>query len=249
MQIREHYLQSFNRIRRRFGMKAPADRVIPGNVSLQEAIGFTSRFITESCEKHFRYDLYRARLDEALTRLGFNPANKNITHLDLGCGPGLFSWVVQDCLHSRYNKNPGDIDFIGYDHAKNMIYLTNLLYGYLPAGYNFQGYFEIDKLRNLLEFRDFSHSNCIITIGHVLIQARDNTEALQDYVQVIRHLFPSGSCILVAIDPYVNEDIQQDFPEACHALLDALAGAGIKAEPEPASDTGSSMYASLSHQY
>ena len=245
MQIREHYIESFGKIRNRF-REAPCDHVIPGNVSLQSAIGYTNEFIVESEQKHFRYDYYQKELGKAMTGFGFNPLENRITHLDLGCGPGLFSWVVQDYLCSRYKMDPDDIELIGYDYAKNMIHLANLFHEVLPVEYNFEGYHEFERIRRMLKFTDFSDSDCIITFGHVLIQIKDDPGALRDFVELIQHLFPVHSCILVAVDAYAFEDRRQDFRHVCKTLLAALAGAGVNVKSKPAGNTGSRLYARLS---
>ena len=244
MQIRKHYINSFNQISNKFG-ELPCSHIIPENVSLREAIGYTREFIVESDVKHFRYDYYRKKIDNALSRFGIDQAKKTI-HLDLGCGPGLFSWVVQDYMLKNYGKKTGDLEFIGYDHARNMIHLAKLFQEYLPVKYKFDGYFKVGKILKMLNSRNFSDCNCIVTFGYVLIQVKNNREALQDFVRIIQHLFPAKSCILVAADAYSSESRRQDFRDVCKALLAALTDAGINAKPKPIGNSGSTMYARLS---
>ena len=246
MQIRKHYINSFNQISNKFG-ELPCSHIIPENVSLREAIGYTREFIVESDVKHFRYDYYRKKIDNALSRFGIDQAKKTI-HLDLGCGPGLFSWVVQDFMLKNYGKIPGDLEFIGYDHAQNMIRLAKLFQEYLPVEYKFDGYYEIDDIRNMLKSRNLSDCDCIVTFGHVLIQIKDNLAALQDFVEIIQSLFPVNSCILVAVDAYAFEDRRQNFRDVCKALLAALTGTGINVNSKPIGNRGSTMYARLSRE-
>ena len=244
MQIREYYIQSFRQIKRKFG-ELPCSHFIPENISLQQAIGYTREFIVESDVEHFRYDYYRKKIGNALTMFGIEQAKKTI-HLDLGCGPGLFSWVIQDYMHKHYRKNPGDLEFIGYDHAQEMIHLANLFQEYLPVNFKFDGYFKVDEIRNMLNSRNFSDCSCIVTLGYVLIQVKYNREALQDFVQIIQDLFPAKSCILVAVDAYSSESRRQDFRDTCKELLAAVTDAGINAKPKPIGNFGSTMYARLS---
>lgn len=252
MLIRDCYIKSFNeiegKIEGRYGTSISRNHIIPKNASIEEVIGYTRRFIVESGEEHFRYDYYRDILAKALTRFRFNATKNKIAHLDLGCGPGLFSWVVQDYLLSKYKMKPGNIDLIGYDHAKKMIRLAKLFKEYLPVEYNFEGYFELDKILNLLESRDFSDYDCIITFGHVLIQVGDNTEALQDFVELVQNLFPSNSCILLAVDAYANETKRQDFRSACKKLMVALSNAGVAVNNKRTGPERSYMCARLSHE-
>jgi len=249
MQIRENYIQSFNQIRRKFG-ELPCSHLIPENVSLRAAIGYTRRFIVEPAKivngkEYRRYDYYNEKIGKALTMFGIDQAKKTI-HLDLGCGPGLFSWVIQDYMHKHYRKKPGDLEFIGYDHAQEMIHLANLFQEYLPVNYKFDGYFKVDEIRNMLNSRNFSDCSCIVTLGYVLIQIKDNREALQDFVQIIQDLFPAKSCILLAVDAYNSESWRQDFRDTCKALWGALTSAGINVNSKPIGYKGSTMYARLS---
>ena len=249
MQIREYYIQSFNQIRRKFG-ELPCSHLIPENVSLRAAIGYTRRFIVEPAKivngkEYRRYDYYNDKIGKALTMFGISQAKKTI-HLDLGCGPGLFSWVIQDYMLEHYGKKPGDLEFIGYDHAREMIHLANLFQEYLPVEYKFDGYFKVDEIRNMLNSRNFSDCSCIVTLGYVLIQVKDNREALQDFVRIIQDLFPAKSCILVAVDAYSCESRRQDFRYVCKELLAAVTDAGLNAKPKPIGNYGSTMYAHLS---
>ena len=63
---------------------------------------------------------------------------------------------VHDYMLKKYGKKPGYIELIGYDYAQEMIHLANLFQENLPDEYNFDGYFEIDKIRNMLKSRDLS---------------------------------------------------------------------------------------------
>ena len=169
-------------------------------------------------------------------------------HLDLGCGPGLFSWVVQDYMLTKYRKNPGDIDLIGYDYAENMIRLAALFQEHLPVEYNLDGYFEIDRIRNMLKSRDLSDCHVLITFGHVLIQVKDSSEAMQNFVGIINNMFPSKSCIVVAVDAYSSDDIRQDFRDACNKLWAALNDAGVNVKNNHIGSIRSWMCARLSQE-
>jgi len=149
-------------------------------------------------------------------------------------------------FENGYEKKAGDPEFIGYDHAQEMIHLANLFQEYLPVKYKFDGYFKIDEIRSMLNSRNFSDCSCIVTLGYVLIQVKNNKEALQNFAQIILDLFPAKSCILIAVDAYYIESRRQDFRNTCKKLLAALIDAGISAKPKPIGNSGSTMYASLS---
>lgn len=246
--IREHYIDSFNHIKNKYGEDV-SSYVIPSDASLQKAIGYTGQFIVNSSEEHYRYNYYQKYLDSALRMLDFNLTNnRRIIHLDLGCGPGLFSWVVQDRLLKNYGKKSGDIELIGYDHAKYMIRLANLFHGHLPVEYNFEGYSRINKIRHMLKTRDFSDCDCIVTFGYVLVQVKDDTEAIYNFVKIIKHLFPANSCTLVAVDAF-SGNRSSEFRNACEKLLSALSNIGTNIEDKFIRSSGCSwMRARLSQE-
>ena len=212
---------------------------IPTDISFEDAMRYTFRFIapdTSSKKPNYRYDRYTKYLTSTLHRFHhhFNRENKRIMHLDLGCGPGLFSWVVWDYAIKKYGKKPGDIELIGYDHAENMIRLAHLFRDRFRGRlleYNFEGYYELDKIQNILESKDLSGYVCIITFGYVLVQTEGDREAMQNFVDIIRLLFPVNSCILMAVDAFKGlfkgEDPRQKFGNACEELWDSLSKTGI----------------------
>ena len=226
MQIRENYITSFNRIRDKHGSVLFSSYIIPTDVSLQGAIGYTNKYIVESGEEHYRYDYYRYILNTALNFFGIHRSKYKIFHLDLGCGPGLFSWVVQDYLLARCHRSPGDIELVGYDYAKKMIRLANLFRDYLPVEFNFEGYSRIRTIRDKLRSRDLSDCDCIVTFGYVLVQLKDNTEAMHNFAKIIKHLFPANSCTLVAVDAF-SGNRPLEFRYACDELLAAMSSVGI----------------------
>ena len=245
MPIRDHYIGTFERIGRRYGEEDSNCEIGP-NDSLRKVIGYTRSFVVEHGEEHFRYDYYRRELSEALRRLGFHPQNRQVVHLDVGCGPGLFSWVVRDYMLSEHGIDSGRIDLIGYDHARNMIVLADLFRQRLPVEYNFNGYSEIEEVCAALSSRDFSASDVVVTFGHVLIQMGDNAVAMGDFAETIRRLFPSHSCIALAVDAYRWEERRQAFRNACERLRIALSGVGVTLEHGTPDYRGSRMSGRLS---
>ena len=232
--IRDHYIAVSQLIgNEHLGKRTDIPRAeeISEDVPLGQAIGYTYKHISdvgnwsEDSQPHYRYNRY----EQALRKFYCNSANKRIMHLDLGCGPGLFSWVVRDYVLKNYGKESGDIELVGYDYAPNMIRLAELFREYLPVDveYNFEGYYELDKIQNMLESKDLSDYDCIITFGHVLVQTEGNREAMQNFIDIIRRLFPVNSCILLAVDAFGKEDSRQKFVNACEELWRYLSDVGI----------------------
>ena len=149
---------------------------------------------------------------------------------------------------TKYRKNPGDIDLIGYDYAENMIRLAAQFQEYLPVEYNLDGYFEIDRIRNMLKSRYLSDCHILITFGHVLIQVKDSSEAIQNFVRIINNMLPSKSCIVVAVDAYSSEDIRQDFRDASNKLRADLNDVGVNVKNNHIGSIRSWMCARLSQE-
>ena len=215
------------------GVSIPAADRIDKNFSLEQAIGYTAEQIIGSDKRyknHYRFDQYMDRLRSTPVHPIFAPEKNRIMHLDLGCGPGVFSWVVLGFAIANYGKKPDDIEFIGYDHAENMIRLAHLFRDRFRdrwPEYNFEGYYELDKIQKPLESKDLSDYNCIITFGHVLVQTEGNGIAMQNFIDIIRRLFPVNSCILMAVDAFSQPERQEKFGRACRELWDSLPNNGI----------------------
>lgn len=208
--------------------------VIPETASLEEVLEYTHSYVTNSLfpeNPYYRYNRYREVVDKALdevdSTIRFNPLGSpgnKIICLDLGCGPGLFSWVVHDYLATKRWRRQ-NAEYIGYDHAENMIKLARLFRKYLSVEtYTFDGYSEIDKMLKEMRERDFSDHNCIVTLGHVLIQA-NNREALENFARAIKGLHPWNSCILVAVD--AKSKLKPVFFRALWDLLEVLELEGV----------------------
>lgn len=177
MSIRDQYIQAFKAIRKRYGEKASGWEIDP-DVSLKQAIGYTRKHVVKHSQKHFRYDYYSCVLRMAMRDLSYNSVYGKILCMDIGCGPGLFSWVVQDYMSSNRVKSE-NLKMIGYDHAKNMIRLSKKFHVSLckrcATSYTWHGDFKFNRLKQNLKGSDFSNHDVIITLGHVLIQINDNT--------------------------------------------------------------------------
>ena len=258
--IKDHTDRLFSELaRERFGRYVDIDitEEIPTDISFEDAMRYTFRFIApdkSSKKPNYRYDRYTECLASTLHRFHyyFNRENKRIMHLDLGCGPGLFSWVVWDYAID-YGKKPDDIELIGYDRAPNMIHLAHLFRDRFRGRlleYNFEGYYELEKIQNILESKDLSGYVCIITFGYVLVQTEGDSTAMRNFIDIIRCLFPVNSCILMAVDAFSKEDRRQKFDNACEELWASLSKTGINliAQAKEHSQYGCWMHSLLSEE-
>ena len=135
MSIRDNYIPALNWIAQRHGERYSNAQIGPQD-SLQETIGYTREYVVEHTTPHFRYQYYHGALSSALTRLPFDPADRPLLHLDIGCGPGVFSWVMYDYMASQENRDSGRVAYYGYDHCAAMIDLAHFFLECFPTGTN-----------------------------------------------------------------------------------------------------------------
>ena len=70
MQIREHYIESFNKIKSKHGSVLPHTYIMPRDVSLPKAVGYTSKFIVDDGEEHYRL-YFRNACEELFAALSY----------------------------------------------------------------------------------------------------------------------------------------------------------------------------------
>ena len=224
--IRNHYREAFKEIVRQHGEgEEDAPYKINADCYLPRAIGYTQKYVIG--DKYRRYERCAGVLVQALAQLDFRSADKPTVHLDLGCGPGVFSWAMRDYLVEQCDKEYKEFMLLGYDHAPDMIKLAKLFCEHLPEelDYNLLGFSDIDKLQKALHPMDFSNFDVIVTFGYVLVQTEDNDQAMDNFAKIIESLLsPSGSCILLAVDAHKTRWVNSPwiFHEACNQLKAAL---------------------------
>ena len=100
---------------------------IRSNATFADCLKYTHTYLMggEHNEQHYRYDYYL----QALRDMSFDFENcETLVHVDVGCGPGLFTWVVQD--HFRANPHI-NLELYGYDHSPNMVQPANSIWSRL----------------------------------------------------------------------------------------------------------------------
>ena len=244
MSIRDNYVSAFNAIAQHCGIERSTAKIGPHD-SLQKTIGYTRKYVVKQTMPHFRYEYYHDALSRALTELGFDPANRRVVHLDIGCGPGVFSWVMYDHMASQVTRNPGQVDYYGYDYSAAMIQLAQRFLGRFPVRYEFHGFSDFVEISRALAGEDFSNFDVVVTFGYALVQVRDNADALGDFATLIACVFPSHSCIMVAADAHNDGATRRAFKNQCGALRTALSAVGVALEEPVFTATGSVMFARL----
>ncbi len=240
MSIRDNYIRAFRSIARRHGQR-PATAQIGPEDSLQETIGYTKDYVVENTTEHFRYDYYRSALSRAFRQLQFDPADRRVLHLDIGCGPGVFSWAMYDHMAAQDTRDPNQVDYYGYDHCAAMIELARLFLQRFPDQYEFNDFSDLAEISTTLADEALCNFDVVVTFGYALVQVRDNPTALDDFATLISCLFPSHSCIMVAADAHNDRPTRDAFDDQCRAFATALNAVGVALENRLSTAQGSVM--------
>lgn len=82
----------------------------------------------------------------------------------------------------------------------------------------------------------------LVTFGHVLLQTRADTEAINDFVSIVKVASSQSElCDVVAIDAHRNWDTRSQFRHACHDFRCALEDAGLTVSHWDVPDIGSAL--------
>ena len=244
MSIRDSYIPTFNAIARRHHEEPSTAQIGPGD-SLRKTIGYTRQHVIEHDQQHFRYEYYHGALSLALTRLGFDPAHRRVVHLDIGCGPGVFSWVMYDLRGVRRKHET---------LASGLLWIRSFP-RHDPTGALIPGAFRrpirvpwLLRSRRYLDSVSRSGFLRLRCRGYVrlrAVQVRDNPAALGDFATLIAGVFPSHSCIMVAADAHNDRAVRKAFRDQCGALGTALNEVGVALEDRMPTARGSVMCARL----
>ena len=140
-------------------------------------------------DRYSRALQYALRLSGDLCRTG------TAVHVDIGCGPGLFSWVV----HDHFDGTEVDMQLYGYDHATEMIRLARLIQDEFEADIGVQYYDDPTQLLGNIPTVP-PIIDVIATFGHVLVQVADNHDAMGEFAALLEHLTHAGRCLVLAVD-------------------------------------------------
>ncbi len=132
MLIRDHYIGAVDRMASRFGREC-GDHVIPPDATLPRCIDYAAYYLYErDTKKHYRYKRYLRALTDLLRHYGDHRKTPRIVHVDVGCGPGIFSWVVHD--YFRRKEKGIEIELHAYDGSPEMVKLAGLIWSEFETG-------------------------------------------------------------------------------------------------------------------
>lgn len=177
------------------------DHVVPANASFTEVVQNADWYCWRGdSEPPYRYRRYR----EVLEYLGM--PDGRVSHVDMGCGAGLFSWAFLDWARES-NVAYDRVDLYGLDHSPEMINLAqqmrDALAPYIGGYPNLHYTHNVNTLLQTLTDGHSADIDYLVTFGHVLVQAQTN-DAILNFTRVIAHIVglldAQSDCILIAVD-------------------------------------------------
>ena len=149
-----------------------APYVVPADATFACVLRYTDRYVGQwhddqpGNSPHYRYNHYK----NMLNNLPFS--EKRLAQIDIGCGAGLFSWVLLDWF-TKHGVGHDQVNLYGFDHSQAMIKLAGMVRDELAQNmvdYPDLHYFcDIEALLDQLADNRFENRDYIITFGHVLV--------------------------------------------------------------------------------
>ena len=201
-------------IAEQFG-RVPGDHVIPVNASFARCIDYACRYLHEGDSvRHYRFIRYRAALTRLLNEFeGHLDRNAEATvHIDVGCGPGLFSWAAHD--HFLDIQGGRSLELYGYDHCPAMTRLAEAIWRRLDTRVDAAFAHDAEGLMSDV-WQGGRNANAIVSFGHVLIQASEDPTAIRTFSDFLGQ----PNLLVVAVDAKYPAAA---FRRACNSLRDAL---------------------------
>ena len=222
--IRERYVEIIHAISKNHerSYTSPAYLIHP-DATFAQCLGYTQDFVVgrEDDMQHYRYDIYREALQEA--SIDFK-TGQTLVHVDVGCGPGLFTWVVRDYFRTDQRI---DLELYGYDHSPKMTELANLIWNRLGENTHYSCHHRIEDLYSAAMQGGPASRGVLVTFGHVLIQTIDNEPAVSDFASIIETFARLGECRILAVDARSGSSRRETFRRACENLTRAIEQRGI----------------------
>ena len=183
--------------------------VVPRGATLAQCIGYARDYVVRIGQErpHYRYEKYRTTLRKCMQELPFDQTTPTVTHLDLGAGPGLFTWVFWDHVHSETAEGGGlALELFGYDHAPEMARLARRVWDAFGLPATYRCFADEDEVYTHV-WPQGPPTNVLITLGHSLIQvheARDGGLAVfAELCEAVAGL--DRSTRLVAVDAHSGD--------------------------------------------
>ena len=224
-EIKDHYCRIIRELAaERPGPPATAHHHIAPTADDAHVMAYAMKNVVSNT--HYRYRQYRGHFVYGLSSLDYEPDPEHpLLHVDVGCGPGLFTWVVLDQLRREEKERKRiAVHPVGYDHSRAMIRLANRCCERIQPHVNTDRRRRPKHPRNHLptpsfvcgrrefqawmepELKKKQPRDIIVTFGHILVQTSDADRATQDFARIMTRLaeLKSRRFLLVASDAHTG---------------------------------------------
>ena len=168
--------------------------------------------------------------------------SKCLVVVDIGCGPGIFSWVVHDYFVSSPSV---DVKLFAVDRCPNMVRLAHALWHRMDTRCDLRVHSDWRQIRS-----DFSNtlrsggreSAVVVTLGHLLVQIVNDLSSINDVAYIVADCvslaaasLPRGRCLVIAADAFEGTR-RERFERAWECLQDTLSkrhGVSLSKNPLP----------------
>ena len=200
--------------------------MIPRNATLPRCIDYAARYLYEQdTQKHYRYRRYMRALRDLLRRYRDHRKTSRIVHVDVGCGPGVFSWVVHD--YFRLQELATDIELYAYDSSPEMVRLAGLIWSEFETNVCLSATSDLCELISQIT-QSGSPADVIVSFGHVLVQASDQEDAIDGFADILS-VIRLNSNLIVAIDAQLDPEAQT-FHRSVESLSRRLTARGLEVQ-------------------
>ena len=223
MLIRDHYVNAIYRMASRFGRES-GDHVIPRNATLPRCIDYAVSYFHEGdTQEHYRYDRYVLALEDLLQYYGDHRKTPAVVHVDIGCGPGLFSWVVHDFF--KYQEQGTELKLHAYDKSPNMVRLAGVMWREFKTDVCLLATSDLEELISQV-MQSGLPADVIVSFGHVLAQTSDRDDAIDSFAEILAAIRPKSN-LIVAVDAQ-NRPAVRRFHRAVDGLRRRLIARGLE---------------------
>ena len=166
-------------------------------------------------------------LETCVQNVPFDKSVPTVLHVDLGAGPGLFTWAFWDLMQDEMvGDNSPSLDLFGYDHAPQMAALARHIWNRFEVQTPYRCFDNEEEVYANV-WPQGPKTNVLITLGHSLIQAHEHGSGLTVFAELCEAVAGlDRNTRLVAVDAHSGNRAQQ-FVAAWRKLLSMMADSRV----------------------
>lgn len=223
--LRDRYVRICDRFVEDIGSDI-VDYEIPMDATLKQCVFYCRKHIVNE-RNHYRFERYTQMVDHYFNEhLDWSGGERRplIVHVDLGTGPGIFSWVVYDYVQQIWSPKgqPRLVQF-GYDRCSAMVELAERFWTEFGLSDGAQFFDSRKALKRAVDTVD-GDAYLLITFGHVLIQSHnlDDSSVIDRFARLCNRLARERNAAdVLAVDAFTHGR-KQHFNAAVERLHEGL---------------------------